>query len=128
MSYWMTSALTATESVNWGERASTAGVVTLLGMVTIFVVLALLWGAIEIMHLIVGGGKKEKKAAPVQSEPAPSVPQTVSVAPVASTDDGATVAAITAAITAYLAQEGYTEGFRVVSFKRASVNSRRNKF
>ena len=32
----------AAATINWGERASTAGTVTLMGMVTIFSVLAIL--------------------------------------------------------------------------------------
>ena len=37
-------------AIDWGELASTAGVVTLQGMMAIFLLLALLWLAIEIMH------------------------------------------------------------------------------
>ena len=62
---------TATQPINWGERASTAGTVTLMGMVTIFAVLAILWAMIEIMHAVLHKGEKkekeprQKKAAPV---------------------------------------------------------------
>ena len=108
-------------TMNWGERISTAGVVSLQGMLTIFLVLIVLWGAIEIMHRVIH--KEEKKpvapvvqAAPVaqtKEEPAPQV-----------ADDGAIVAAIIAAITAARAEEGNTETFRVVSFKRAAARKR----
>jgi len=58
-------------------------------------------------------------------EPAVS-PQPVATAePEEALDDGALIAAITAAISAAMAEEGYTGGFRVVSFKRAA---RRNRF
>ncbi|MBQ8310870.1 MAG: OadG family protein [Clostridia bacterium] len=125
-------------AINWGERAATAGVTTLLGMVTIFLVLALLWGCIEIMHFLLHRGEKKEK--PVKAEK--SAP-TASTAPVvddaaiaaaiaaslaASEDDGATVAAITAAITAMRAEQGCDGAFRVVSFKRVGKNISRRRF
>ncbi len=51
--------LAAAETINWGERASTAGTVTLMGMVTIFAVLAILWAMIEIMHAVLHKGEKK---------------------------------------------------------------------
>ncbi len=107
------------------ENAKEAGTVTLLGMVAIFAVLALLWLMIEVMHrLMVGPSpKKEQKAAaaPAKKESAPARP--APQAPAAQ-NDGALVAAITAAISAAMAEEGYTGGFRVVSFRR--ISSRKN--
>ena len=97
------------------ERATEAGIVTLQGMLTIFLVLAILWAAVEVMHAILHAGDKKKKAA--QSAPAP-VAIVEETPAVEETDDGATVAAIIAAITAMRAEEGNTTGFRVVSFKR----------
>ncbi len=114
------------------ENAKEAGTVTLLGMVAIFAVLSLLWLVIEILHRAVSEKKEvsEKSEASVSvrteqnaSEPAPAIVPEAS-APAASEDDGALIAAITAAISAAMADDGYTGGFRVVSFKRASV--RRN--
>lgn len=100
----------------FSQRASEAGIVTLQGMLTIFGVLAILWAAVEIMHAVLhAGDKKEKK--PVESTPAPMA--VVEETPVVEeTDDGATIAAIIAAITAMRADEGNKTGFRVVSFKR----------
>jgi sodium pump decarboxylase gamma subunit len=97
-------------------------------MLTIFLVLSVLWGAIELLHLALGREKKAKpaKSAPVtpvaEDAPAPAA-EPAPAAPVA--DDGAIVAAITAAISAQLESEGYTGGFRVVSFKRATASSKR---
>lgn len=112
------------------EDAKEAGTVTLLGMVAIFAVLALLWLVIEILHRTL---TEQKDAAPQQERkkpvaaPAPKPQPTVeTVTPAAPTDDGALIAAITAAISAALAEEGYTGGFRVVSFKRSSRKSGRN--
>ncbi len=115
------------EELNWGERASAAGTVTLMGMVTIFAVLAILWAMIEIMHAVLHKGeKKEKEPRPKKTAPAPA-PKTddaaiavaIAAALAAAEDDGAIVAAITAAITAARAEAGETGAFRVVSFKRA---------
>ena len=104
------------------ENAKEAGTVTLLGMVAIFAVLSLLWLVIEILHRALSCKKKTVQkavpAAPVAEKSAPTAP-----APVAteSVDDGALIAAITAAVSAAMADDGYTGGFRVVSFKRAAV-------
>ena len=113
------------EEINWGERASTAGTVTLMGMVTIFAVLAILWAMIEIMHAVLHKGeKKEKEPHSQKAAPAPNQDDAASAAAIAAAlaaaeDDGAVVAAITAAITAARAEAGETGAFRVVSFKRA---------
>lgn len=121
----------------FAERAGVAGSVTLLGMVAIFVVLALLWGVIEVLHRVLNhGGKTETEAAaPVSApkkQPAPrtekpkKAPQSAKAATAAATaaptamatDDGALVAVITAAVAAAMAEDGYQGGFRVVSFRR----------
>ncbi len=119
-------------AVNWGERASTAGTVMLLGMVTIFIVLAILWAAVEIMHRLLHRGEKTEKTAKAQapSVAAPTgdaaIAAAIAAALAAAEDDGAVVAAITAAITAMRAEEGETGNFRVVSFKRVGrANGRR---
>ena len=124
------------------ERVTEAGIVTLQGMLTIFAVLAILWLAVEIMHLFFRKDQKEK-SKPVKSKPAksPEVEQPAAVpneqdaaiaAAIAASlaayeDSGATVAAITAAITAARADEGETGAFRVVSFKRAASATRRRR-
>ena len=118
------------------ERASEALIVSLQGMMTIFAILALLWGAVEIMHFILHRGEKKEKAPkekaskPEKSAPAPTsdaaIAAAIAAAMAASEDDGATVAAITAAISAMRAEEGETGGFRVVSFTRVGrANGRR---
>ena len=107
--------LTATGTLGFGERASTAGIVTLQGMLTIFLVLSILWGAIEIMHRVLHKDKKETK-----KESAPAAAPVVTPAPVEVQDDGAIIAAITAAIMAMRSESGESSAFRVVSFKRAN--------
>ena len=130
----MTNIPFALAAINWGERASTAGTVTLMGMLIIFVVLAILWAAIEIMHALLTRGKK-KEATPTSEKKANAAPgqaddgaiaAAIAAALAASEDEGATVAAITAAISAMRAEEGCDSGFRVVSFKRVGrANGRR---
>ncbi|MBO5932094.1 MAG: OadG family protein [Clostridia bacterium] len=115
------------EEIAMSERASTAGTVTLMGMLTIFAVLAILWAMIEILHSVLHKGeKKEKEPRPKKTAPAPAPNQddaaiaaAIAAALAAAEDDGAVVAAITAAITAARAEAGETGAFRVVSFKRA---------
>lgn len=111
--------LTAENS--FGARATKAGIVSLQGMLTIFLVLAILWGMIELMHRVIAGKAKPKKVEPTAkaapAEPAP----TVDAAPAAE-DTGALIAAITAAIIAARAEEGNTTAFRVVSFRRSGAS------
>ncbi len=112
------------------ERASIAGTVTLEGMLMIFCALTLLWIAIEIMHFVLHHKSGTKKIEKVSSAPVASrssVPPTA-VSPAPVNHDGALIAAITAAISAAMAEEGYTGGFRVVSFKRVSSQDRKNRF
>lgn len=110
--------------MNMSERLSTAGIVTLEGMVVIFVVLALLWAVVEILHFALHRtGKKKEAPAPAPSAPAPVTP----AEPTPEEEDrGALIAAITAAVAASLAEDGYTGGFRVVSFRRSNA-SRKNR-
>ena len=117
----------------FGENAKEAGIVTLLGMVSIFAVLALLWLVIELLHRVLVRGNKAKPAPKQEAAPAPkSVPAPAREpekrsAPVAvhpEQDGGELVAVITAAVAAAMADEGYTGGFRVVSFRRTPT--RRN--
>ena len=113
----------------FSDRAKEAGLVTLMGMVAIFTVLALLWLIIEILHRVLSGEPKtvkEKAPEPVKrSEPEAPVSAPVENVSVATEDDGALIAVITAAVSAAMAEDGYNGGFRVVSFKRAATNRRR---
>ena len=108
---------------------SQAGIVARMGMVTIFVVLALLWAAVEIMHRVLHRDEKEeknqkaKKAVPMVTK-APKTDDAAIAAAIAASlaaaeDNGALIAAITAAISAARAEAGESGAFRVVSFKRA---------
>lgn len=94
----------------------------LLGILTVFAVLSLLWGCLEIFKYVFytipeRRKKADKKESASVSSAAP-VPQ-VQPAQVYS-DDKAVVAAIIAAITAAREEEGIpsTVPFRVVSFRK----------
>ena len=100
-----------------------AGTTPVLGMLMIFVVLALLWGILSIFKLVFAGSTPAPKK---QQEKVEKTVVTETTAPVAAsapaqTDDGQLVAILTAAVAAYMADEGIEApagGFRVVSFKR----------
>ena len=97
---------------------SYAGQMTLLGMGMVFSVLAILWAILGLFKLIFASKPKTAVVPKTESKPQPAAaPVTASVA---ESNDAELVAIITAAVAAYMADEG-TEcegGFRVVSFKR----------
>jgi hypothetical protein len=79
---------------------------------------ALLTGCADYFDTSSPAGEKPAAVTPAAPvEPAP--------APVASEDDGAIIAAITAAITAMRAEDGASGSFRVVSFKRVGKSAAR---
>lgn len=118
--------------MNFGERTAYAGRMLLIGMGTIFLSLAILWGVMEIFRRLVVGGSQTEEKKPAAPAPAP-VARTESVAvtspaPVAApASNDALIAAITAAVAATLAEEngGVVPGFRVVSFKKVTTVSKR---
>ena len=108
----------------FGERVAYAGELTLIGMVTIFAVLAILWGAITIMKFLLHG--KEKAKAPSQSDAAKQESAVTAPAPApvtAGNDDAALLAAITAAIAVVWESEHPGTGFRVVSYRHVEKRS-----
>lgn len=103
----------------FADRVIDGGKYAILGFATVLIVLAVICGILELFGRIFAIKKEEKPIeAPIAEVPAEKVE---------ATDDGAIVAAITAAISVILAQEAANEnrepnGFRVVSFKRAGKN------
>ena len=105
-------------------RLSKAGLMIVQGMGMVFLVLAILWMVLLIFKKVFykDPAKQEKK----EEAPAPAAPAApaASVAPAApAADDGALVAAITAAVAAYIDSDPalssqFAGGFRVVSFKK----------
>ncbi len=118
-------ALLTANGMPMSERLSEALTMVVIGMVMVFSVLAIIMAVLMIMERVFAGkakgtgtSKKVEKPAPkAESAPAPMVQSSAQ-------DDGAVIAAITAAISAMLAAESgdatYQGGFRVVSFKRSN--------
>ena len=112
------------------DRLTLGGSTLLLGMVIVFAVLGLIFIALQIMRSVFTKNAIKAKKARKAAEAARTVPmKTVSpsdmpAVPVAAPaveseptdDDGAIVAAIIAAVSAYTGKA--PEGFRVVSFKK----------
>lgn len=103
--------------VTLGEKLQYGGKMLLIGMGTIFVVLAMLWGCLELMHYLIASSKQEDTQKSENNAASP-VPTSVIPAPsqVAS-DDDEIVAAICAAISAAQAENPQLQ-FRAVAFKR----------
>ena len=108
------------------EKFSLSGEMLLRGMGTVFLVLAILWGIIALFSVFAGTAEKKPAPAPKPQAPAKKAETKPAPAPApppapVQTDDGALIAAITAAIEAYRAEEGLSGlPYRVVSFKRKS--------
>ena len=118
--------VTLLSGMNLGERFAYAGRMTLIGMMTIFAALSILWGALVLFRKFVQRGEVQKDHNPV-APAAPAAPVAPAPAPVAqAADNGELVAAITAAVSLMLAEEngGRVPNFRVVSFRRARGNSK----
>ena len=91
----------------------------ILGMVTVFVVLALVWGFLEIFRYVFYTIPEKKKKSAVAAPVTEIVEETAE----SVSDDGEIVAAIIAAITAFRAEESASSGkqnggFKVVSFRK----------
>lgn len=121
-----------------GERVVEGLQTLVLGLGMVFAVLALLWGVLAIFKVIFydlpekkkkaqsGETKKADEAEKTKAQPASEVVPTQAYTAVQ--DDGAVIAAITAALTEYFAESGtYTGGFRVVSFRKSQTGSAWNK-
>lgn len=94
------------------DKLSYGGQMLLIGMSVVFAVLLLLWGALELFHLIVATieGKRTKTEEPA---PAP-VPASENGSP----DDESELVAVMAAAIAAASEENPEGSFRVVSFRR----------
>lgn len=126
----MESLFLASNSMTFGERLSLAGQMLLVGMAVVFAVLALLWLLLAIMKFFVCDlGKKKNKAGNEVSAPAFDASTDADATSDTYADDGELVAAITAAIAAYRAEnetEAANVPFKVVSYKRKSGNTEWN--
>jgi Na+-transporting methylmalonyl-CoA/oxaloacetate decarboxylase gamma subunit len=114
------------------ERLGYALRMLIVGIGMVFVVLALLWGVLELSRVIFYDMPRRRreeeieaahsKAAPAPVAPTPAPAPAPAAAPAQNND--VLIAVITAAISAAMAEEGSVPagGFRVVSFRRATGN------
>lgn len=92
------------------ETIISGGVVSVIGLGTVFAVLAILWGVLELMRVIFAP-KTDKPAVTPEAVPAPVSAPVAPVAPIApasaEADDGELIAILTAAIAASLNTSTY---------------------
>ncbi len=119
----MYNAILDTAAMPLNERLLYGLQVLVIGIVTVFVVLALLWGAMALFKIFFYNIPNQKKnAANTVVNKVENVPAAADIplaAPAAS-DDTQLIAVITAAIAAYNASAGNKLPFRVVSYKRTA--------
>lgn len=109
-----------TTSMGLSDRIGYALQRTLIGLIIIFGVLAVIWLVLSLFKVIFYKDPNKKSAEKkVEKTPDP-VPAPVPVQTVEAEDDGAVIAAIVAAVSAMRSEQGITDGFRVVSFKRGT--------
>ena len=98
-----------------GEKLLYGGRMVLIGMLTVFLVLSILWLSLEVLHYLLHRGDKAKAKKEADAVATPAAPVTVTTAPAEDEDEIAAV--IAAAI--YAAEESAPQSkFRAVSFKR----------
>ena len=113
-------------SVPLSERMGVGLELLVVGMGTVFAVLIILWGLLALFKVVFYDLKNKAKTAPKAKEEPKAEPAPAPVPAPAASDDGELIAAITAAVSAYLDAEAQANGmtacdtrFRVVSFRRA---------
>lgn len=115
-------ALLAANGMSLSERSKEALAMVVMGMVMVFLVLAIIMIVLMIMERVFATKASADEAKKTETVPVSRVETPVAPVAVSAKDDGAVIAAITAAISAMLAEENggsYRGGFRVVSFKRS---------
>ena len=106
-----------------GERIVYSLEMTLLGLGAVFAVLAIIWAVLMLFKVFAKTSSKEAADKEDNASVVENLQGAVTQPAVQQSDDDATVAAIIAAISAYLSSdekisEEYAGGFRVVSFRR----------
>ncbi len=95
-------------------------VIAVIGLSTVFVVLALLWSVLELMRVFFTP-KAKKADAPKQQvtkAPAPAAP---APAPAATEDDGELIAVLSAAVAACLDKPA--SALRIAAYRRVDANA-----
>lgn len=106
--------LNVESGASYGENLIFGGQVVLIGMVTVFSVLGLLWACLTVFKFVFNGEANKKTAKIV---PDTTVREEVSAPVVYVSNDDEIIAAIAAAI-AMAESESCGSKFRVVSFRR----------
>ncbi len=120
-------ALAQMDGATFSERFE-LGISTLVfGMLVVFAVLILIWGILELFHYIFTSTQKKgsTSATPTSKATTPSPTPAPVVAQPAQADDGALIAAITAALMMTMQKDAST--FRVVSFRRVNKTTPWNR-
>ena len=119
----MYNALLDTAAMPLNERLLYGLQVLVIGIVTVFVVLALLWGAMALFKIFfynIPNKKNNGANAAVNKVENIPVAADIPLAAPAASDDTQLIAVITAAIAAYNASAGNKLPFRVVSYRRTA--------
>ena len=98
-------------TLTFAERMQNAGIGTVIGVGTVFLILIFLWGLLTLMHKVFYRPEKPaaevKEATPVQE-----------AAVAAEADDTQLIAVLTAAVAAVLDAQNIQTGFKIKSFRR----------
>lgn len=109
-----------------GERLSSAGIMLLQGMITVFLVLFIIMLSLLVMEFFFKRKDRKNKEASQTAVDVPMTGDTVSSSEEAS--EGELIAVITASVAAFRAENKESSGgFRVVSFKKTGGNTNWNK-
>lgn len=102
-----------------GDVFKNGGTYAIVGYLTVFAVLAIIWGVLELFHLVSNGKKKSAGAEPpAVTIPAPQPTEEATVTPSAPVTNDDEIVAVIAAAIATAQSENPIGSFRVVSFKR----------
>lgn len=102
-----------------GDVFKNGGTYAIVGYLTVFAVLAIIWGVLELFHLVSNGKKKSAGVEPpAVTIPAPQPTEKATVTPSAPVTNDDEIVAVIAAAIATAQSENPIGSFRVVSFKR----------
>lgn len=100
-------------ALTFAERMQHAGTGTVIGVLTVFAILIILWGVLILLQKIfyhpAKPAKVEKQEATALSE---------QPAPAPKTDDAQIIAVLTAAVAAMLERQNIGTSFKIKSFRR----------
>lgn len=107
------------ENLDRAETFSIGAQVALTGILIVFVVLILIWGALALFKVFMYDIPNRKKSEQEKSDTDDKQPEAVDESvPDIELGNDEEIAAITAAIAVVMEEQNVSSGFRVVSFKR----------